>query len=182
MSLKWFPNELWCHIKSYLLLDKYDYKLLRKLTKLCLTTLIEIIWIFREQLTYLKNSKISLIIRKKYAINVILKLCKKHKTTEEIIQYVYDEEKKQSKELSWRYEFNNAEEVLVYNIILIDGVYKYVKRKGIIISVNLKSISVLPYKCTIISSEKVNKILWNENEFEKRVVIYNRYNIFKCDV
>ena len=58
MSLKWFPNELLCHIKSYLLLDKYNYKLLRKLTKLCLTTLIEIIWIFREQLTYLKNSKI----------------------------------------------------------------------------------------------------------------------------
>ena len=84
--------------------------------------------------------------------------------------------------MSWRYEFNNAEEVLVYNIILIDGVYKYVKRKGIIISVNLKSISVLPYKCTIISSEKVNRILWNEHEFEKRVVIYNRYNIFKCDV
>ena len=81
MSLKLFPN-----IKSYLLLDKYDYKLLRKLTKLCLTTLIEIIWIFREEFIYLKNSKISLVIRKKYAINVILELCKKHKTTEEIIQ------------------------------------------------------------------------------------------------
>lgn len=176
MYLKLFPN-----IKSYLLLDKYDYKLLRKLTKLCLTTLIEIIWIFREEFIYLKNSKISLVIRKKYAINVILELCKKHKTTEEIIQYVYDEEKQKIKDLSWRYEYNIAEEVLVYNIILIDGVYKYVKRKGIVISVNLKSISVLPYKYTIIKNEEVNRIIWNEHEFEKRVVIYNRYNIFKSN-
>ena len=105
----------------------------------------------------------------------------KHKTTKEIIQYVYDEEKQKSKDLSWRYEFNIAEEVLVYNIILIDGVYKYVKRKGIIISVNLKSISVLPYKYTIIKNEEVNRIIWNEHEFEKRVVIYNRYNIFKSN-
>ena len=83
--------------------------------------------------------------------------------------------------MSWRYEYNIAEEVLVYNIILIDGVYKYVKRKGIVISVNLKSISVLPYKYTIIKNEEVNRIIWNEHEFEKRVVIYNRYNIFKSN-
>jgi hypothetical protein len=177
MSNYYFPTELWLEIKSYLLLDEPTYYLLTKLSKYSINKLLQNFKFETKQLKFIKDATINILSRKKYILKLLLSRCNKNEIQNKI-QLI---EKHDSEKYEWLQDFRVGEEILCYDMILFEGRKKYLKRKGVIVKIGLKSVSIKFYNYEI--KPKNNQghypVEWKQ-EFEKKTkIVFDNISIIK---
>ena len=149
MSNYWLPQELWSNIKSYLLLDEQVFNILKQLGDCSVTKLLENFKFEPNQIKTIKNTKINILSRKKFMINILLNRCKDNIKKNEIQVKLTFIHKNKIENLEWRNNFIVGEQVLCYDMILFENRKKSLQRKGVVVKIGLKSVSVKFYKYQI---------------------------------
>lgn len=143
------PTEIWSNIKSYLLLDKQIFNILKQLADCSVTKLLENFKFEPNQIKIIKNTKINILSRKKFIIKILLTRCRCNIKKNEIqvkLTFIY---KNKIENLEWRNEYIVGEQVLCYDFIIFENRKKSLQRKGVVVKIGLKSVSVKFYKFKI---------------------------------
>jgi hypothetical protein len=167
MTKYWLPKELWSNIKSYLLLDEEMFNILRQLGEYSVTKLIENFTFEPKQIKIIKNTKIHILNRKKIILKILLDRCRYKVEIIKIQAKLEIFKKIKIENLQWKDKYMVGEQVLCFNDIIFENNKRYLQRKGVVVKIGLKSISVRLYKYEVKPKNLIgfNPVEWKE-EFE----------------
>ena len=150
MSNIYLPKEILSIIKSYLLLDKDRLNILKQLAECSVTKLLQCFKFEPKQVKIIKDKKINILNRKKIILKILLNHCRCHINKNEIQSKLIIIHKNKIENLEWRNEYIVGEQVLCYDMIVYENRKRSLQRKGVVVKIGLKSVSIRFYKFRIL--------------------------------